>query len=160
MLDLFRAMGWRTLHVRPGRTLNGWSTTVAGDGVGFVDVFAVRGSRIVAAELKVGRGKVTPEQAAWLEALQAAGVESHVWREDDYPAASSRCSDDPGRRTLERGEGWCRALPPTAGDADALRVVAGIAPVRMARRAPLRTCVRIRVAETGEFLPLVGAATR
>ena len=70
--------------VRDG-TLNGWRTTVAGDGVGFVDVFAVRGSRIIGVELKVGRGKVTPEQAAWLEALQAAGVECHVWREADYP---------------------------------------------------------------------------
>ena len=85
VLDMSRALGWRTVHIRRARTALSWRTAVSGDGIGWPDLFAVRGSRIVAGELKVGRGRVTPEQAAWLDALRAAGVECHVWREADFP---------------------------------------------------------------------------
>lgn len=87
VLDLFRVLGWRTIHIRPGRVAHGWKTTVSGDGVGFVDVFAVRGDRLVGAELKSDRGRLTPEQADWLDALALAGVECHTWRPADYPDA-------------------------------------------------------------------------
>lgn len=84
-LDLARLLGWRTIHVRPGRVAHGWRTTVSGDGIGWPDVFAVRGARVIAAELKTKRGRLTDEQAAWLEALETAGVETHIWRPEHYP---------------------------------------------------------------------------
>lgn len=36
---------------------------------GFPDLLAIRGARLLAIELKVGRRKVTPEQAEWLRAF-------------------------------------------------------------------------------------------
>lgn len=71
VLDLARLLGWRT--------------AVAGDGAGFPDLLAVRGERIVAAELKADRGRVTPAQTPWLAVLAAAGVAVYVWRPADYP---------------------------------------------------------------------------
>ena len=84
-LDLCRGLHWRTFHVRPGRTAMSWRTAVSGDGVGWPDIFAVKASRSIAIELKVGRGRLTHAQADWLEALRAAGVECHVFTEHDYP---------------------------------------------------------------------------
>lgn len=91
VLDLMRVLGYRTIHVRPGRVAHGWRTTVSGDGVGWPDVFGVgpdrpgRPRRLIAAELKVGRRKLTPEQDEWLVALEAAGVECFRWTDADYP---------------------------------------------------------------------------
>lgn len=87
VLDLLRLFGWRSIHVRPARTAHGWRTPVQGDGTGWPDLYAVRGDRALAAELKADRGRVSPEQAAWLDALRAAGVSVHVWRPADYPDA-------------------------------------------------------------------------
>jgi hypothetical protein len=87
VLDLARILGWRTIHIRPARTAHGWRTAVQGDGIGWPDVVAVRGSRIVAAELKASKGRTTPEQDAWLEALAATGAETHVWKPEHYPDA-------------------------------------------------------------------------
>ena len=87
VLDLCRTLGWRTLHVRPARTAHGWRTPIQGDGAGWPDLFAVRRECIVAAELKVGRGKLSDDQDRWLDDLAAAGVDVHVWRETDYPDA-------------------------------------------------------------------------
>lgn len=85
VLDIARAYQWRTIHVRPGRTAHGWRTAISGDGVGFPDLLAVRGDRIVVAELKVGRRALTDEQRTWLAAFAAVGAEAHVWRDTDYP---------------------------------------------------------------------------
>lgn len=53
---------------------------------GFPDLVLVRGAELVFAELKVGTGKVTQAQEAWLAALAAAGARVYVWRPDDWPA--------------------------------------------------------------------------
>jgi hypothetical protein len=84
VLDLARYHGWRTLHLRPARTDSGWRTAVQGDGVGWPDLYMVRGGRVVAAELKVGRRQLTPEQTAWLTALGQTGAEVHVWWPKDW----------------------------------------------------------------------------
>ncbi len=81
-----RLRGWRSAHFRPARTARGWRTAVQGDGRGFPDLLLVRGSVLLAAELKAGRGRPTPEQAAWLAALEAVGVRTFVWRPTDWPA--------------------------------------------------------------------------
>jgi hypothetical protein len=81
VLELARLHGWRVLHLRPARTLRGgWRTAVQGDGVGWPDIFAVRDGVILAAELKVGNGRPSPAQTAWLKALRAAGIAASVWR--------------------------------------------------------------------------------
>lgn len=54
---------------------------------GFPDEVLVRGARLIFAELKSERGKVSAAQAEWLDALgQVPGVEAYVWRPSDMDA--------------------------------------------------------------------------
>ncbi len=84
VLTLAKRLGWRTAHFRPARTANGWRTAVQGDGAGFPDLVLLKGERVLVAELKVGRGKLTPEQAVWIAAFEAAGVPAYCWRPADW----------------------------------------------------------------------------
>lgn len=85
VLDACELLGWRTLHIRPARTSSSWRTAVQGSGAGFPDVLAVRGHRLVVAELKSATGKLTEDQNTWLLSFAAAGAETFVWRPADYP---------------------------------------------------------------------------
>lgn len=42
--------------------------------------------RLVAAECKVGSGRVEPDQKSWLALFKAAGIETYVWRDTDTDA--------------------------------------------------------------------------
>ena len=75
--------------------LNGWrvytvsNTKAAGlrshTGEGWPDLFMVRRGHALAVELKVGRNRPTPVQAAWLEALAAVpGVEAYLWTDAEW----------------------------------------------------------------------------
>ncbi len=81
VIQLARLRGWLCCHFRPARTLSGgWRTAVSGDGAGWPELICVRGAEIFAAELKSATGKLSAEQIRWLEALEAAGVDTYVWR--------------------------------------------------------------------------------
>jgi hypothetical protein len=81
VLELLGVLGWRAVHTHPLRTKHGWRTGVEGPGCkGWPDVAAVRGDRVLVAELKAGRGRLTEDQEIWLGMLARAGVETHVWR--------------------------------------------------------------------------------
>jgi len=85
IIELAKYRGWRVATFRKVRVQrkNGsvyYETPVGADGVGWPDLFLVRGKRVIAAELKVGNNKATVEQMQWLESLAATGVECHVWR--------------------------------------------------------------------------------
>jgi hypothetical protein len=85
VLDLAKLYGWRTLHIRPARTAKGYRTPLQGDGVGWPDIFAVKGDNVVIAELKTEKGKTTPEQEAWLAALYYhCDNEPMIWRPADW----------------------------------------------------------------------------
>lgn len=85
VVDLAGLRGWRHVHFRAARTTDGWRTPVSGPlGAGFPDLLLVR-DRVVFAELKSVRGRVTPEQRHVHDALRAAGAEVHVWRPVDWP---------------------------------------------------------------------------
>ena len=74
VLELLDMFGWRAIHMIPLRTKHGWRTAIQGPGcLGCPDVFAVKGDRLVAAELKVNRNKPDGDQQLWLELLQRAG---------------------------------------------------------------------------------------
>ena len=62
--------GWRYYHA--------WNSQHSGPG--FPDVIALRGDRVLVAEIKTTKGRVSREQQQWLAAFEAAGVESHLWR--------------------------------------------------------------------------------
>ena len=63
-------------------------TPVAADGAGFPDLVLVHPRRqlLAFAELKSDRGRVRPEQEAWLADLREAGVVAFLWRPSDWAA--------------------------------------------------------------------------
>lgn len=86
VLDLAKLHGWRSAHFRPAMTAHGWRTPVQGDGKGFPDLVLVRGPRIIFAELKAAKGRLSDEQEAWLADLRGTPAEVYVWRPDDWDA--------------------------------------------------------------------------
>lgn len=50
---------------------------------GFPDLVIAGPNQVIYAELKSTRGRLTADQAAWIEALNAAGTNAYVWRPDD-----------------------------------------------------------------------------
>lgn len=84
VLELAGILGWTTAHFRPAMTTHGWRTPVQGDGKGFPDLILCRRDRLVVAELKVGRNKVTADQLHWLDSFKAAGAEVFVWTPADW----------------------------------------------------------------------------
>ena len=81
VLDLAKLYGWHTAHFRPAMTAQGWRTAVQGDGKGWPDLTMVKGSRLLFAELKSEKGKISPEQQLWLDKLaEIDGSEVYVWR--------------------------------------------------------------------------------
>ena len=74
------------MHSRPAKGRDGrWRTALQGH-AGFPDLVLVHKERrlLLFAELKSEKGKVEPEQQAWLEALEAAHA-AVVWRPADLP---------------------------------------------------------------------------
>jgi hypothetical protein len=65
-----RAAGWRFYHA--------WNSQHSAPG--FPDVIALREPRIIAAEIKGPKTRVTAAQREWLAAFEAAGVPSFLWR--------------------------------------------------------------------------------
>ena len=73
--DLGRLYRWRTYHP--------WLSVHSERG--WPDIAMCRPPRLILAELKTDRGKVTPHQAEWLELLGACpGVETYLWRPADF----------------------------------------------------------------------------
>lgn len=70
VLDLARLLGWRTYHA--------WISV--NSGAGYPDLTLVRNGRLVFAELKGPRGKLSPAQRDWLAVLGTVpGVEAYLW---------------------------------------------------------------------------------
>lgn len=75
VVELAALCGWKTYHP----FLSKWSQK------GWPDLSMVRRDRLVFAELKSERGKVTPEQQTWIDALNGVYcVEAYVWRPSDF----------------------------------------------------------------------------
>ena len=74
--------------IRQACTLQGWLYYHTHDSrhspSGFIDTVAVRGQRLLCAELKRPGQQPTPEQAQWFEAFQQVQeVETYLWYPDD-----------------------------------------------------------------------------
>lgn len=82
---LFR---WRVAHFRPAKTNKGWRTPVAADGAGFPDLVLAKNGRVIFAELKAQKGKLRPEQTAWI-----ADVNGVVWRPSDWDVIEKTLRD-------------------------------------------------------------------
>lgn len=84
VVELAGLLNWRHLHVR--RTIGkGHRWTTATNLKGFPDLLLWHEvqQRIIGAELKTAVGRVTAEQVEVLRSLEAAGVETYVWRPKD-----------------------------------------------------------------------------
>lgn len=52
---------------------------------GFPDCVMVRGNRLIFAELKTQKGKLSVHQDCWLKTLdEVVGIECYVWRPSDW----------------------------------------------------------------------------
>ena len=67
------AQGWLCYHTHDSRR----------SAPGFPDLIMVRGYRMIALELKVGRRKPTPEQLVWLAALREVWQVDALWAKPD-----------------------------------------------------------------------------
>lgn len=76
VVEYAQIRGWLVMHTRPARTERGWRTPLQGD-AGYPDLTMARRGRVVIAELKSESGKVTREQAAWLQHLSARVVKEY-----------------------------------------------------------------------------------
>jgi len=77
---------------------------------GFPDLVLVR-DRIVYAELKTAKGKLSAEQSGWLDALAQAGGEAYLWRPADLDEVAKvlgkRWRWSAYNRSLQAdGQGW------------------------------------------------------
>lgn len=90
VIQLARLLGWKIAHFRPAKTSKGWRTPMQGD-KGFPDLVLAKKGRVIFAELKSEKGKVTADQWAWLEEVLGTvsiaddgstrlSPEAYVWR--------------------------------------------------------------------------------
>lgn len=81
VLDAGKLLGWVAVHHRPARTKDGeWRTPIKGQ-KGFPDLCLARDGVVLLRELKSERGKTSPGQVIWLEALGDFGG---IWRPSDW----------------------------------------------------------------------------
>ena len=73
VIRLAEVLGWRTYHTHDSRR----------SAPGFPDLVLVRRPRVIFAELKAQRGRLTPHQLDWFAELRACHQEIYVWRPED-----------------------------------------------------------------------------
>lgn len=83
VVDLLRALGYRSMHVRRSRG-KGMRHTTSTSVAGWPDLVAWRPGRFVALEVKSEAGRATADQVRVLGELEAAGVECRVARPSDF----------------------------------------------------------------------------
>ena len=75
VMQLARLTGWCFYHTHNSRK----------SAAGFPDLVLVRKHRLIFAELKTDKGKVSVDQELWLAALGAVpGIEALCWRPSDW----------------------------------------------------------------------------
>ena len=72
--DLATFRGWAKYHTHDSRRSD----------PGFPDLVLWRDHRLIFAELKAAKGKLTPEQETTLDALMLTGSEVYVWRPEAW----------------------------------------------------------------------------
>jgi hypothetical protein len=84
--ELALLYGWQFMHIRPGLNQRGtWRTPISGAlGAGWPDLVLIRGNRMIFAELKSEKGKLTAAQVTVLNALEATGHEVFCWHPSDW----------------------------------------------------------------------------
>jgi hypothetical protein len=89
VIDLAKFLGYRVAHFRGVRIQRKdgsvyYQTPVQADGAGWPDLVLARPGRLIFAEIKGETGKLSQEQMAWLNILDAAGGECYCWRPSEF----------------------------------------------------------------------------
>ena len=74
ILDYAKLRGWLAYHTYDSRK----------SAPGYPDLTLVRNDRIIFAELKTERGRVTPEQSIWIDALNRTPATALIWRPSNW----------------------------------------------------------------------------
>lgn len=84
VLEMCKWNGWLVTHFRPAKVGDKWMTALSGD-AGWPDLAMVHPAdkRFAIRELKREDGRLSSAQIAWINGLQAAGVDCEVWRPSD-----------------------------------------------------------------------------
>lgn len=87
VVEIARIHGWRVAHFPASLSVRGrHMTATAYDARGYPDLTLVHPKRgVMFRELKRDSGKLSEHQIAWLQALNAAGVNAGVWKPSDWP---------------------------------------------------------------------------
>ena len=86
IIEMAKLLGWRIMHTRPARMLDGrWRTPLEGH-EGYPDLTLLRPPRLLLVELKSKKGTLTQEQALWLNSFRACGpmIETYEWRPHNW----------------------------------------------------------------------------
>jgi hypothetical protein len=97
VITLAKLHRWKVMHTQPAQIRAGrWITPNTGD-QGFPDLVMVStcGRGTIFVELKAPKGVVSNTQWEWINALEDAGQEVHVWRPKDLEKISARLSTAP-----------------------------------------------------------------
>ncbi len=78
VVELAQLRGWLVYHTHDSRR----------SAPGFPDLVLslARPPRLIFAELKTDHGRLTPDQVEWMSRLGAVGVETYLWRPQDFDA--------------------------------------------------------------------------
>lgn len=95
IIDLAHLHHWRVAHFRTARIQRKdgsvyYATPVQADGEGFPDLVLLKGNRVIVAEIKSEKGKLSDAQTEWLNAWELAGAEVYVWRPKDWETIEKR----------------------------------------------------------------------
>lgn len=81
VIELAHVYGWMAAHFRPAMTKHGWRTPAGADGKGWPDLVLVHPKHgVIYAEVKSQKGRLSPDQIRWRDALVAAGQRWYLWR--------------------------------------------------------------------------------
>ncbi|MCK9569908.1 VRR-NUC domain-containing protein [Candidatus Pacearchaeota archaeon] len=89
IIDVAHLHHWLVAHFRGVRIQRKdgsvyFATPVQADGEGFPDLVMLKPSRMVVAEIKSDKGKLSEAQEEWLNQWELAGAEVYVWRPKDW----------------------------------------------------------------------------
>lgn len=84
VVELAEIRHWSWLHLRPAMTRDSWRTPISGPlGKGFPDLLLLRGSQLIAVELKRDGAQTTSDQERVLELL-AGAISVFTFRPADW----------------------------------------------------------------------------
>ena len=75
VMDLAALKGWKPYSIPDSRRATS---------AGYPDLTLARPGRLVFAELKAHRGRLSPAQYDWLGTLKSAGAEVYVWKPEQW----------------------------------------------------------------------------